>query len=385
MLKTEKDTLRETWLAEGLCPICGEDHRRGIGGTMMGMILGLVEWGGVRYNALDAYHRLTRDAFDPGVDSIHKWRGNFLEPHIAEWYEEETGSIVSEFGLAAREEDVGWHTFWAEHPDFPAFVVHPDRIATDSMRGRRVLEIKAPSRQVFQRVYEEGLRKAEVVQLQTYQAVLRLNRGSFAFGSTEHEAGPLLPFDLDLDPKLGEFLLEVGQRFWDEHVEPRIPPDPEEWKLLPDPFYEILDRPGVVETVDPAEGKELAALAEAGLEAKRLKKEAAENYEAKKTQLQALVERDYESDKVLLPGVARLSIVRSGGRESFSKRALEGHRPIDRDKLFRMIREEGVDRLRDATTEEALDEVLEDLALDLDSFNRQGNPYSYILVNPNKG
>lgn len=383
MLKTEKDTLRETWLAEGLCPICGQDHRRGIGGTMMGMILGLVEWNGVRYNALDAYHRLTRDLWDPGIDSIHQWRGNFLEPHIAEWYEEETGRPVFEFEEFPGDRPEGWNEGWAEHPDFPAFVVHPDRLVGEE--GRKVLEIKAPSRAVFQRVYEEGLRKSEVVQIATYESVLRLTEGAFAFGSTEHEAGPLLQFDLPLDEGLGEFLLEVGQRFYDEHVEPRIPPDPDEWLLLPDPFYEILDRPGEVEVVDPAEVPEFADLAREGLEAKDLKKKAEENYDATKTKLQALIERDYEGDKILLPGVARLTIVRSEGRSSFSKKALEGHRPIDRDKLFRMIREEGVDRLRDATTPEALDEVLDDLALDLGAFDRQGNPFSYILVNPNKG
>lgn len=379
-IMTEKDTLRETWLAEGLCPICGKDHPRGIGGTMMAMILGLVEWQGVRYNALDAYHRLTRDAWDAGIDSIHQWRGNFLEPHIAEWYEEETGKPVFEFTDFPGDRPEGWMDGWARHPDFPAFVIHPDRLVGET--GRKVLEIKAPSRQVFQRVYEEGLRKSEVVQIATYQTVLRLEEGAFAFGSTEHEAGPLLQFDLPLDPDLGDFLLEIGQRFMDEHVTPRIPPDPEEWKLIPDPFFEILDRPGVLEKVEPEDWPEVTDMARNLLEAKELRKKAEESYEAKKTQLQAFLEREFESDKILIPGVARLTIVRSEGRSSFSKRALEGHKPIDRDALFRMIREEGVDRLRDARTEEELDAILDEMTLDLDQFNRQGNPYSYLLPNP---
>lgn len=383
MIMTEKGLLREQWLADGLCPICGEDHRRGIGGTMMAMILGLVEWNGVRYNALDAYHRLTRDLFEPGLDSIHTWRGNFLEPHIPEWYRQETGREIVPFS-EFEERPEGWREGWAEHPEFPAFIVHPDAVARDPDGSLRVVEIKAPSREVFGRVYEQGLRKSEAVQLQTYAAVLRLSRGGFAFGSTEHEAGPILPFDLDLQEELGSFILEIGQRFMDEHVVPRIPPEPEDWKLIPDPELEVLVRPGELETVDPEQEKELAEISRLTLELKRVKKETEDLYKQRRAEIQALVEDRFESDKVLLPGVARISIVRSEGRASFSRRALEGHKPIDRDKLHRMIREEGVDRLRDATDTQELDAILEELELDLDRFERSGSPYSYALINPHK-
>ena len=79
-----------------------------------------------------------------------------------------------------------------------------------------------------------------------------------------------------------------------------------------------------------------------------------------------------------MPGVAKLTIVRNAGRESFSRRALEAHRPIDRDKLFAWMRENGPDGFARGE-DNALERWLADLELDLDAFKRQGSPYSYLL------
>lgn len=353
------------------CPICGHQHRRGIGGSMMSQILGLSQWG----NALDAYHALTRpDALyaDEEIQSIDLFRGNALEPEIGPWYTEETGEPVRPWEGCV------------EHPDYPAFMGHPDYAILDA-DGEVVgiMEAKAPRAWRFAQVYEHGLRMSETVQLQTYAAIARIGKAAFGFACLEHEAGPLLPVPLPVDKELGGFLLEVGQRFWDEHVVPRVPPDPEEWKVIQDP-----DAPAAVETQgereDVTDDQELTELLRATMEAQELEKRGKAMAAERKQALQSLMEDRCNTDRIRVPGVAKVTVVRSAGRSSLSRRALEGHRPIDRDKLWRMVTEDGVDRLRDAAAAEDLDTVLSDLELDLDAFERQGCPFSYPLITPEK-
>lgn len=359
------------------CRICGREHRVGIGGTTMAAILGLSPW----KNALDAYHGLTRPDelySDEEIESIDLRRGRELEAKIGEWYTEETGEPVEP-----------WEG-WAEHPDFPAFVVHPDfRLPPHDGKPEGVLEAKAPRWSVFQRVYEEGLRQSEIVQLSTYAAVLGYERAAFAYGNLEHEAGPCLPIDPGVDEELGAFILEVGQRFWDEHVQPRIPPDPDEWRLIEDPAS-----PTVVETTgerEEVEDPELVELTRQLLEAKSLKKKNEELYEERRDTVKAIIEERYETDRIRVPGVAKLTIVRNAGRKKFSKDALRGHRPIDRDHFVRWLREGRITVTSDELAErefgsiaEAYDAVADDLALDLDQFVRQGDPYSYLLPTEEK-
>lgn len=356
------------------CRICGREHRRGLGGTTMAMILGLVEWSGTRYNALDAYHRMTREMHDEEIESIDKFRGHHMEPDIAEWYFEESGRR----GRA-------WPGGYCEHPDYPAFIGHPDfeifsddSVPNEAIRGPGILEVKAPRTRTFTRVYEHGLRQSEVVQLQTYLAITRRSWGAFAFGNLEHEAGPMLPVVIESNPDLAEFILEVGQRFWDTHVVPRVPPeDPAEWQLWEDPeMPTVLETTGEVRKVE--DDPELAEMARGVVEAKALKKEGEEFYEERKTALQAYIEDRYDTDRILVPGVAKLTIVRNAGRSTFSRSALEGHRPIDRDKLWKWMRENGPDTF--ARGEDGnLDAWLSEMELDLAEFIRQGRPYSYLL------
>lgn len=351
------------------CRICGQEHRVGIGGSTMAAILGLSNW----KNALDAYHGLTRPDelySDEEPESIDLFRGNALEAQIGEWYGEETGDVVEPWGG------------WVEHPDFPAFVGHPDfRILDGAGETVGVLEVKAPRSSVFQRVYEQGLRQSEIVQLATYIAIAGLDRGAFAYGNLEHDAGPVLPVQPEYDPKLGAFLLEVGQRFWDEHVVPRVPPDPDDWRLIEDP-----DAPTIVETTGErieVDDPELVDAATRALEAKDLEARGEELCDKAKAEIAAIMKR-LGTDRVDVPGVARLTIVRNAGRSTFSESALRGHRPIDRDKLWKWMRENGPDAFARGHDEE-LDAWLDDLALDVDQFKRQGAPYSYVLPTDKRG
>lgn len=345
------------------CRICEREHRQGIGGTDMAAILGLTPY----RNALDVFHNHTRpdQYLDEEEESIDLLRGRELERKIASWYYNETGDR----GRA-------WPGGFVTHPDYPAFVCHPDQeLFSNESHGPGVLEIKAPRASVFSRVYERGLRQSEVVQLQLYAAVTRRPYVAFAYGNLEHSAGPVLPIQAEADEGLGQFLLDVGQRFWDECVVPRIPPDPDEWKLIADP-----DAPDFTPTegervdVDDADGAERARLL---LDAQRVKKDAEDLVKMRKQALDEWFEEHPENDRVRFPGVARVTLVKNQGRVTFSRDALEGHRPIDRDKLYHWLKT-GV-ALVDPEDHE---EILASLELDLSEFERQGGGYKYVLANP---
>jgi len=327
----------------------------------MGMILGIVRWGGTAYNALEAYHRLTRDLYDEDLESIDLLRGRHMEADIAGWYWEETGH-----GGRA------WPGGYLTHPDYPAFVCHPDfEVFSTDGRGPGVLEVKAPRRATFSRVYESGLRQSEIVQLQTYLAVSGRGWGAYAYGNLEHEAGPVLPIQVESDPELAKFLLDVGQRFWDNHVRPRVPPDPDDWRLIED-----TDAPDVVETTGERKvvhDPEIATSLRETLEAKAVKSDAENLYRERKKELQRLVEGRAGTDRLQVPGVGKVTIVRNAGRESFSRDALEAHKPIDRDKLWRWLQSQAASFNGDH------EELLTSLELDLDAFVRLGKPYSYPL------
>jgi hypothetical protein len=342
----------------------------------MAALLGLVPG----RNALDVYHSYTRPQPPPGPDNIHTFRGKGMERElIPEWYRRKSGRGARRYSGAAT------------HPKFPAFQCHLDldifsdpEHEVEEMRGPGVGEIKAPSAPVIRRIVEEGIREAEVVQLETYCAVVRRAHGSFVLGSYESEHA----YDPETDtaviivehvarPKLGAFLLETGQRFWDDHVVPRVPPDPGEWLLWNDPRApQVYRTTGDRLTIEDPRAE---AMAREVLEARDLKKRGEELYDERLDVFKAWLETHAESDRVLIsPGLGNWTVVRNAGRESLSRDAIVGHRPIDRDKFFHWLSERA-ERLGLDGDPEAIEEVLAGLDLDVGMFVRRGEPYSFLL------
>lgn len=346
------------------CRICGKEHPRGIGATLMPRILGLVP----KTNALDVYHRLTRPQPDPDdtetEESIDTLRGHRLERDAATDYWRLTGRKGRKVGGVTS------------HPDFPAFQVHLDyQVFSDDSRdpdmvGPGNLELKAPRASRFDRILNHGLFQSELVQTWTQSAVSRWTWGSLAFYNLEHNRGPLFWIDQVLDPKMGTFLLEAGQRFWDEHVVKRVPPDPTEWEL-----FAKADAPKLIELAGEVvlvEDEGVVRLAEEFIEARDLREQAAGLYEkAAAAMLEA--QKRLGVKRVQVPSIAgKFTVVQNAGRVSFQKDALALARPIDWDLARDFLLNMGV-------PEDEINEVLEGMALDLGRFERQGEPSEYVL------
>lgn len=350
-----------------------ERRQAGIGGSDLPVILGLVR----HRNAVDIYISKTRPVRDEDVEgpSIHQWRGHRFEAMAIEEYWRETGYRGRRVSGPVS------------HPDFPNVVVSPDfeifadESREDPYKGTGVGEVKSPSAPVFRRIYENGLRDSELIQLQTNIAASRRSWGSFAYFNAESEDGPLLAVPQPADERLGAFLLEVGQRFWDECVVPRVSPDPDEWKLLAsDDAPDIVEVGGDVETLetDGVFARSVAAM----LDAKDVYKSAEENYRTKAAEIfEALRERGI--GKARIPGLARLTVVTRDGRKTFDDRRLREHLPLDRDKVERWLREriENTDATRTALSIEDVGRMLFETILDLDGFVNEGDPYQYLLPN----
>lgn len=364
------------------CHICGGDHPVGIGGSSMGRILGLVPG----TNALDVYHSMTRPYVD-GPRTVDMFRGHELEPKIAEWYWKRTGRRGRRFSGTAT------------HPDYPAFQCHldldifSDEARPEGMRGPGVGEMKAPRSKTIQRIIDFGLRDSEIIQAQTYCAVSRRSWAGYAIGSTEHDGvydeetdTAVLALDVLADERLGEFLLRTGQRFFDEHVVPRIPPDPAEWRALwyegehGEPFHPTSGELVVIEDEpdSPDHVHRMVALADKVIQVKRIRKQADEQYSETTDQLRVLVKKHAGSDRIKIPGIGKFTVVRNAGRRTISASAIEGHRPIDRDALWKWMRENTHDEFA-LDQDEALEAFLAELELDLATFYRQGEPFEYLL------
>ena len=343
-----------------ICYICGKDHPRGIGATSMPRILGLVP----KTNALDIYHKLTRPRPEEDrEETIDTLRGHRLEPDAASDYWRITGRSGAK--------SPGPTT----HPKFPAFQVHLDyKIHADKdrekeKRGTGNLELKAPRSPRFDRILSYGLFQSELIQTWTQTAVARYGFGSLAFYCLEHNRGPLYWLDQVLDPKMGKFLLETGQRFWDEHVIPRVAPNPKDWEL-----FEKEGAPKLVELggdlVQVIE-EEAIRIGEAFVRARDLKKEGEALYEKNAAEMLAFQKKLGEK-RIQLPNGSKFSLVQKAERVSLSVPALRLARPLDWDLVRELL-------LLREVSEEDVDELLGEMELDLARFEREGNPSEYVL------
>lgn len=352
------------------------DRQKGIGATDVGAILGYSDW----RNALDVYHEKTREVRRADVEadleegqSIHLLRGQVTEPLIARLYWQRTGRS-------------GRQRPKRSHPEHPHLRPDPDaEIFADDAREppkdqTGYAEWKAPSRGVFDSLIDEGIRKTYLLQIQFGMACTGLAWGSFGFGNLESRHGPIHPIDVLADEDLGRYLVDRMDEFWRHHVEGRNPPDPEAWahdETMPD----VRETTG--EVLEVGDDVDVRNLTEKMIEAREKRNTWKDRYKQRRDNLQELLEeRDYGTDRIRVPGVAKLTIVRVSGRTKFDRDALEDHRPVDRDALLRLA--DGVSPGRDGISEIVGALHGGDLDLDLDRFERQQSGYSYLKLTPEK-
>lgn len=347
-----------------------ENRQKGIGGSDMPAILGLSP----HKNALDVYYEKTRPITDADLedDTIHQLRGHVLEATALAHYWLKTGRQGRATGITVA------------HPDYPAVRVHRDfEVFATSQNlppyadGTGTGEIKSPMSWVYGKIIDDGLREAEIIQTLTNIAASRHSWGSIAYFSLEHSRGPIQFVDMPHDPKMGPWLLQMGQKFWDEHVVPRIPPNVDDWSHLlrrddAPPIVDLSD-PELVRLTDDAEYIE--AIGEE-LRLKALVKDAETLYEAAKARLKT-VALDRGLKRVHAPGIGKATVVTQNGRKTLQQDTLRHAMPLDRDKVERWLR----NYIPDNAT---VGRMLFECTLDLDAFMRTGDGYQYVKTSPSK-
>lgn len=352
-----------------------EDRQRGMGGTDIPGILQLYP----KRNALDVYHEKTRPVREDDQASVDLLRGLSLEEMARDHYWAKTGR---------RGRNIRGVT---THPDYPAFNCHVDfEIFADSdrekewTRGTGVGETKCPRAFVLRKVVDHGQRESELVQGLTYCAVSRRSWCGFNYFSLEWDDGtgsPTLPVDVQADPELGKQLLEIGQRFWDEHVVPRKPPNPADWKPIGQRVVEeVRESTGDLFTLVDAEAIELSREI---AEARSLFKRTGTSVEELQDRMLAYVEAESPSDRVVCPEGHKHTIVRLAGRRTLQRDSIALHRAIDRDQMRSYLIGEG--GRTELETSDQVDALIDSMELDLDRFMRVGEPSKHIRFTEGKG
>lgn len=175
-----------------------ELHRTGISSTDIAAICGVSPW----KRPIDVYaEKLGLMPAQP--DNIHMRLGRKLEPVIAELYTEETGKALWEPGLL-------------RHAEQPWIIGTPDRLLVDEPIG---LEIKFTNDRQW-RNWTDGTNPAVLPQVH------------WLLNLTDYEAWDIAAlvgsdprfYRVERDRDFENQLVEIGGRFWKDHVEKQIPP-----------------------------------------------------------------------------------------------------------------------------------------------------------------
>ena len=147
-------------------------------------------------------------------------RGIFLERAARKWYAYKTSRAVEEVGVI-------------KHKDFTLFAATPDGISYDpaglktrpeeftQLPDARVLEIKCPR---YGYDWEEGAPPPHYKIQVTMQMLLT---GIHCAEIAAIINGALMICEVDWVPEMAESIIEIGEKFWRDHVLKRVPPDPD--------------------------------------------------------------------------------------------------------------------------------------------------------------
>lgn len=336
--------------------------------------------GTIYRDVLDVYLEKVRPV-DPD-DSVEPdiLRGLILEDPIAQLYSEFTGNDVRRMGRRV-------------HPDVDYFQVHTDRqvLANEQRReGRQstgAMEAKAPRSYGFGNILEEGFPERYVAQLQWECACTGYDWGVIVAGSLEHSRGPLIWHAMERNQRLIDGLQELAHRFWIEHVEPRVAPDPDDWYDV-STALEIPDVEGERRTVNTLEARRMAHRL---MRRYLLRKRAKDLYKDAKDEAKSFIERagldDHE--RLLVPGQGKINWQHQEGRTSYKKTLdkVRKHQPIDRDALVRAFVEGEITLDGGAPTPDQAERLLDSitgLELDIDALEVTGSPYRRFRPYPSE-
>lgn len=199
---TETITSHEQWLA---------DRRKGIGGSDIGVILGL--------NPKKTPYQLWAEKtgrVDGSVDNNFTRAGVKMEPMVADWFHEATGYLL---------ENPGNHV--SRHAIHDFVIGTPDRKVMDTTHQQEaVLEIKTTGKQIdqdnppmpwFCQVnWYAGIFKSHNITGYDINHLAWFERITCAFYRLEY----------DYDPTFVDFMINKAGEFWTNHIQADTPPPP---------------------------------------------------------------------------------------------------------------------------------------------------------------
>lgn len=184
-----------------------EARKHGLGGSDAGAVAGLSPW----KSPVDVYLEKTGLAPSAEENEAMYW-GSKLEDAVASAYAEREGHKIQRRNATLT------------HKSLPWMIANLDRIIVGDPRGPGVLEVKTAGRS--DGWGEEGTDQVPdqyLCQVAHYLAVTGYAWARLAvlIGGRDFRV-----YDLPRDEELIESLIEIEGRFWRDHVEAEIPPDP---------------------------------------------------------------------------------------------------------------------------------------------------------------
>ena len=185
-------------------------RRQGIGGSDIAAILGVSKF----KTALDVYLSKTTD--QPELQGEHLYWGHALENPIIDRFVQDTGALV------IRQPET------SQHPDYEWAIANADALIMNGDTIEAILEIKTSS--AF-KSREWGADDTDevpieyIAQVQWYMWIYDVQEAYLAalIGGNQYRQ-----YHIKRDDELIAMLAEKAQAFWQNHVIPRIPPEPQD-------------------------------------------------------------------------------------------------------------------------------------------------------------
>lgn len=185
-------------------------RKKGIGGSDIAAILGVSKF----KTALDVYLSKTTD--QPEQKGEHLYWGHALENPIIDRFIRDTGALV------IRQPEM------RRHPDYEWAIANADALITNGDTIKAILEIKTSS--AF-KSREWGADDTDevpieyIAQVQWYMWIYDVQEAYLAalIGGNQYRQ-----YHIQRDDELIAMLAEKAQAFWQNHVIPRIPPEPQD-------------------------------------------------------------------------------------------------------------------------------------------------------------
>lgn len=176
----------------------------GIGASEIAAVCGVHPY----MKPIDVYCRKAQDAPDEFTGNPSTEWGQVIEPMLAQWYTRTTGIELMQ-GKTVRS---------SEHP---ICVATPDFIHAD---GSCLVQCKNVGLHVAW--HWSAAEVAEYVALQECWEMLATGIHSAKVIASIGGLAPIV-YDIEYNEARAMVMLELAERFWREHVEPRIPPPPD--------------------------------------------------------------------------------------------------------------------------------------------------------------